>query len=104
MIRFAKDSVDYQVNWEIFHEMEECVPMTKPERDALLKQVKKGFDIDDNPWGLTQPDGYPMNYLQAYRIQYGYSSGPWDDWKGPEDQLFWDNCRKSFFTRDELEL
>ncbi len=94
-MRFQKKSIDYQINMEAFHEMDECVPMTKSERDALRNWAKKGYDIDSNPWELTDSDGWPMNYLQAYRIKNGYNSGPWDYWKGPDDKPFWDMARSS---------
>lgn len=103
-MRYEKKSLDYQLNMEAFHDMDDHVPMTKPERDALRSRAKKGYDIDTNPWGLTEPDGYPMNYLKAYRIKNGYSSGPWDDWKGDENQLFWDKPRLSFFSYEDPEI
>ena len=36
-MQFLKDSIDYQINMNAFYEMEEAVPMTKPERDAIHK-------------------------------------------------------------------
>ena len=81
-MRFEKKSIDYQLNMEAFYEMDECVPMTKSERNALRSWVKQGNDIETNPWEFADSDGWPLNYLQAYRLKHGYSSGPWDYWKG----------------------
>ena len=44
-MRYPKKSIDYQINMDAFHEMDDCVPMTKPERDALRQWVRKGFDL-----------------------------------------------------------
>ena len=63
---------------------------------------RKGYDIDTNPWDYLDADGMPLNYLQAYRLHYGYSSGPWDYWKGPESQTYWDDTRKCFIPKDEF--
>ena len=49
-MRYQKKSIDYQINMEAFHEMDDCVPMTKLERDALRHWVRKGFDLETNPW------------------------------------------------------
>ena len=73
-----KKSMDYQINLEALKEMEECVPMTKNERDCLRKWICKGHDPDINPWDCFDSDGFPLNYLQAFRLEFGYSSGPWD--------------------------
>lgn len=87
---------------EVSHrEMEDCVPMTKTERNCLRKWVRQGHDPETNPWNYLDSDGYQMNYLQAFRLEYGYSSGPWDYWKGPDTQLFWDNELKTFISRDD---
>jgi len=101
-MRYPKKSIDYQINMEAFHEMDDCVPMTKPERDALRHWVRKGFDLETNPWNYLDADGIPLNYLQAYRLEFGYSSGPWDYWKGPDTQLYWDDLRNCFLPKDEL--
>lgn len=99
---YDKKSIDYQVNVESFHEMEECVPMTKSERDAVRIWVKKGHELESNPWDYLDSDGLPLNFLQAYRLEYGYSSGPWDYWKGPDTQYYWDQTLKCFIPKDEL--
>ena len=101
-MRYDKKSADYHVNMFAFHEMDECVPMTKPERDSLRNWAKKGYDIDTNPWDYLDADGMPLNYLQAYRLHYGYSSGPWDYWKGPESQTYWDDTLKCFIPKDDF--
>ena len=101
MIRYQKKSIDYQINMAAFQEMDECVPMTKPERDALRYWVIKGYDVETNPWDYVDSDGEPLNYIQAYRLKYGYSSGPWDYWKGPDRQPYWDNETHSFISKED---
>ena len=101
-MRFPKHSIDYEINMEALHEMETFVPMTQPERIALRRWVKNGHDIETNPWNYYDEDAYPLNYLRAYRLEHGYSSGPWDYWKGPEDQWHWDREKRCFSPEDEL--
>lgn len=101
-MRYDKNSIDYQVNLEALLEMEECVPMTKPERDAIRTWVKKGYELESNPWNYLDSDGTQLNYLQAYRLYYGYSSGPWDYWKGPDTQTYWDDTLKCFIPREDF--
>lgn len=98
-MRADKGSIEYQINLEALREMEEDVPMTLRERNCLRKWVHKGNEVASNPWGFSDPDGLPLNYLQAFRIQFGYSSGPWDHWKGPDTQLLWDDY---FLPGDEF--
>lgn len=100
-MRFLKNSLDYQVNMEAFHEMDKYTPMTKPERDALRYWALKGYDIGTNPWNYMDCDGWPLNYLQAYRLKHGYSSGPWDNWKGPDTQPLWDDICKCFISIED---
>lgn len=100
-MRFQKKSLDYQLNMEAFHEMDECVPMTKSERDALRSWAQKGNDIETNPWEFADSDGWPLNYLQAYRLKHGYSSGPWDDWRGKDDCPNWANTTKCFLPDED---
>ena len=59
------------------------------------------YDIDTNPWDYLDADGMPLNYLQAYRLHYGYSSGPWDCWKGPDSQPLWNDELKCFLSKDD---
>lgn len=99
---YDKDSIDYQINLEALHEMEECVPLTLRERKALRKWVHTGHDLESNPWNYTDSDGMPMNYLQAFRLKFGYSSGPWDYWKGPEHQTYWNDELECFIGKDDL--
>jgi hypothetical protein len=99
---YDKNSIDYKVNIWSLHEMEEIVPMTLYERKYLRKWVRSGHEIDSNPWGYFDSDGMPLNYLQAYRLKYGYSSGPWDCWTGPENQILWCDDLKCFLPKDEL--
>lgn len=101
MMRYLKKSIDYQVNMETLREMEEFIPMTKYERDALRSWAKQGYDVETNPWGYADSYGGLLNYLQAYRLEYGYSSGPWDYWRGPEDQPLWDETTKCFLPRED---
>ena len=39
---YNKISMEYHINLEALHEMEEIVPMTRRERDLIRKWVKKG--------------------------------------------------------------
>ncbi len=79
-----KHSIDYQINLYALHEMEEVVPMTLHERNHLRSWVRSGHEIDSNPWNYLDSDGMPLNYLQAFRLEFGYTAGPWDAWKGPQ--------------------
>ena len=80
-MRYVKNSVEYEVNWEAFREMEELVPMTRSERSNLRRWVMDGNDVDSNPWKYFEMDGASMNYLKAHRIRFGASHGPWDSWE-----------------------
>ena len=77
-----RHSVDYQINLETLHEMEELVPMTLYERNSLRSWVHSGHDPEANPWGYFDADGELLNFIQAFRLEHGYSKGPWDYWKG----------------------
>lgn len=101
-MKIDKKSIDYQINLEALREMEELVPMTLRERKCLRGWVHKGHDVDTNPWNCTDSDGFSLNFLQAFRLEYGYSSGPWDYWKGPDTQLLWDETQKCFLSRDDF--
>lgn len=101
-MRADKDSIDYQVNLAALQEMEEAVPMTLRERRCLRKWVLKGNEIESNPWNYMDSDGMPLNYLQAFRIRFGYSSGPWDYWKGSDTELLWDEQRHCFLSKDKF--
>lgn len=99
---YDKDSLDHQLNLEVLHDMEECVPMTLKERSSLRKWVHTGHDPESNPWDYMDTDSMPLNYLQAYRLKFGYSSGPWDYWKGPDTQTYWNDELECFIGKDEL--
>ena len=97
-----KNSMDYQLNLLALEEMENLVPMTLHERTCIRKWVKSGHEIESNPWHYLDADGMPLNYLQAFRLKYGYPSGPWNYWKGPDEQFLWDDARQCFISKDEL--
>ena len=100
-MRVDRKSADYGANIEAFEDMDLYVPMTRVERTALRSWARKGYDVETNPWGYTDCDGWPLNYLQAYRLKNGYSSGPWDYWKGPAQQPLWDDIGKCFIPRED---
>ena len=81
MMRYAFSTVDYDANLAAFHEMEEVIPMTTLERKKVLYWVQYGHDLDSNPWGYYDREGFEMSYLHALRIRNGASHGPWDDWE-----------------------
>ncbi len=102
MRKYDHHSIDYQVNILALEEMEGIVPMTIRERNALRKWVRTGHELESNPWQDIDSDGIPLNYLQAFRLHHGYSSGPWDYWRGPETQGLWDESRKCYIYRDDI--
>ena len=97
-----KKSIDYQTNLFALEEMERLVPMTRRERDCLRIWVHTGHEVETNPWDYMGPDGYRLNFLEAFRLKYGYSYGPWDNWKGPESEPLWDNIDKQLYSFNEL--
>lgn len=99
---YDRNSFEYQMNQAAFHEMDNFVPMTKPERDALKRWVKEGNDLAVNPWDYLDSEGLPIGYLQAYRLKFGYHHGPWDYWKGPDTQLFWDETCNCFISPEDF--
>ena len=100
-MKIDKKSIDYQINLEELHEMEEVVPMTLRERKCLRGWVHNGHDVESNPWDYRDGDGLQLNFLQAFRLHYGYSSGPWDYWKGPHSQPLWNEEFKCFVSEDD---
>ena len=66
------DWISRQVNKETLAEMENVIPMLTVERTALRRWVIKGNDPERNPWGYLDEDGWPMNYVEAYRRHKGY--------------------------------
>lgn len=99
---YDRHSLDYQLNQMTLREMEEIVPMTAPERSRIREWVRNGHPLGTNPWDYSDEEGYPLNFLQAFRLHYGCPSGPWDYWKGPETQALWDDDMKCFRHRDDL--
>lgn len=99
---YEQNSFDYQMNKAAFREMIDIVPMTRPERKALRIWVNTGNDLSDNPWNYRDSDGLPMDYLQAYRLRFGYHSGPWDHWKGPDTHICWDETCNRFIPSDDF--
>ena len=100
-MRFGRNSADYQDNMEAFYEMDIFIPMTRDERMALRSWARRGYDVNTNPWDYTDCDGWPLNYLQAYRLKNGYSSGPWDYWRGAAEQPLWDDTAKCFIPEED---
>ncbi len=78
---YKKGSIDYQANLEAMYQLENVVPMTLQERDALRRWVRNGHDIDSNPWHYFESDRSQMTFLKARRILFGASHGPWDSWE-----------------------
>lgn len=83
-MRFEKGSPEFEYNIDAMHELEDHVPMTRPERKLLHYWVVFGNDIDTNPWRIFELDGSPMNFLKALRVKQGCSHGPWDSWEFAE--------------------
>jgi hypothetical protein len=42
--------------------------MTPDERKEVLDWVKAGESVRENPWLMTDDDGYPLDYLTAKRV------------------------------------
>lgn len=79
-------SSEYQYFIAVLNEIERLIPMTLRERRSLRRWVYTGHDPETNPWGYYEFDDMPMCFLQAYRLEIGYISGPWDYWKGADHQ------------------
>ena len=43
---------------------------------------------------------YQLNLLALEEMEY--PSGPWNYWKGPDEQFLWDDARQCFISKDEL--
>jgi hypothetical protein len=65
--------IDHEIDLESLHHMEKVSPMTSDERKSLRNWVYQGNSPDENPWHHMDKDGYPMNYLEAYRHHHGYA-------------------------------
>lgn len=81
-MRFNKHSLDYEVNLEALHEIEELIPMTLHERECLRGWARSGHPVDSNPWNYCEGDGIQLNYLLAFRLRYGFPSRTWETWVG----------------------
>ena len=95
---YAKGSSEYDMNFASLREMEEAIPMTLSERSRLHWWAKRGNDINTNPWKFFEPDGLPMNFLKAFRIQFGAPPGPWDSWEY-ETYMIPDGSGKHLFSK-----
>lgn len=101
-MRHDEKAIDHQFNIRALEEMELTIPMTVPERNNLRRWVRQGHEPDSNPWDYRDADGVLLNFLQAFRLRYGYSSGPWDYWRGPEAESLWNEQRRRFCLKDDL--
>lgn len=66
------DPTEHAIHLCVLREMEEMLPMNDPERKSLRGWVYRGNDPEQNPWNYADRDGWPLNYLEAYRYHYGY--------------------------------
>ena len=48
-MKYLKGSPEFEYNLDAMHEMEDHIPMTRPERVNLHFWVQHGHDIDTNP-------------------------------------------------------
>ena len=60
--------IEQQIRLEALHELEEDIPMTLSERNKVRSWVHSGHDVESNPWGYTDGEGYQLNYLEALRM------------------------------------
>lgn len=42
--------------------------LTPSERNGLLLWIKRGNDLNSNPWGCHYGDGWQMDYITALRL------------------------------------
>lgn len=101
VMKIDRNTIDYKISMDNLRWMEAIVPMTLSERLSLRSWVMQGNDIESNPWDYLDFDEMQLNYLEAFLLENGYSSGPWDYWRGPENQPFWDNEHKTFISRND---
>ena len=94
-----RKSIEFQLNKVALREMEEVVPMTRSERNAIRKWVRQGHEVESNPWGYYDADGCMMNYLHAFRIRSGCL---WDYLDVSDAPGSWTNDRRSFIPLDEF--
>jgi len=98
---FDRTSMDYQSNLSALEEMEMFIPMTLRERHCLRIWVHAGHEPETNPWNYLDSDGFRLNFLEAFRLKFGYCRGPWDYWKGPEYEPCWDDVSKRLYSFKE---
>ena len=98
---YEKHTMDYELNLQALREMEDLVPMIRSERSALCRWNRSGHDVDANPWNYCDTDGIQMNYLRAFRIEFGYSSGPWDAWRESGYRPYWDDRLQCFVAQED---
>ncbi len=53
---------------EQLRECEAYDSLTPSERDELLLWIKRGNDLNTNPWGYHYNDGWQMDYTTALRL------------------------------------
>ena len=97
-MKYAKGSIEYEMNCASLREMLEAIPMTLSEQSRLQWWVREGHDINSNPWKCFEPDGSSMNYLKAFRILFGAPHGPWDSWEY-ETYLILDRSKKHLLSK-----
>jgi len=67
------DPVDHTADLNTLWEIEEMLPMNSYERKNLRTWVYQGNDPESNPWHYMDKNGWPMDYLEAYRYHHGYT-------------------------------
>lgn len=69
MIRYQSEGYfDDQIRLTNLEDFEYHEPMTSYERYRLRTWVYSGHDIDANPWGYVDSDGYQLNNLDSLRL------------------------------------
>lgn len=53
---------------EQLRECEAYRSLTPSERSGLLLWLKRGNDLNSNPWGYHYSDGWQMDYITALRL------------------------------------
>lgn len=57
-----------QLLLEQLRECESYASLTEPERNELLLWLKRGNDLNSNPWGYHYSDGWQIDYITALRL------------------------------------
>ena len=60
--------MDMEINIMEMYEFEEFMPMTSLERKKMREWVYSGYSVDENPWGYEDRNGYPINFIEALRL------------------------------------